>query len=207
VALSREYFRTATPPPPSTDQVTDDERHLLEQARQGDIEAFGRLAAGCRIAVFRAALAALRSPPDAEDAAQEAFLTAYRELHTFRGESSFKTWVSAIAWRKALDRRDGIVARLRRFVSLDAAAGEMPDSAGNQELMAIEADRASRLSRLIEALPAKLRDPLLLAAAGEHTGEEIGRLLEIPAGTVKSRLSLARARLKEGLRNLGYSDD
>ena len=203
----RKDFRTGAPNAPSTDRVTDDERLLLDRARQGDASAFGELAIRCRTSVFRAALAALRSPSDAEEATQEAFLTAYQQIHTFRGASSFKTWVTAIAWRKALDRRDGLLARLRRFVSLDGVMNDVPAAAPDQEHLVIEADRAVRLRRLIDALPAKLRDPLLLSATGEHTGDDIGRLLGIPAGTVKSRLSLARARLKEGLHRLGYADE
>ena len=71
---------------------------LVERARAGDTEAFDELAHRHGGAVYRAALAALGSPSDAEDVAQEALVLAYRSLNSYRGEASFKTWVVAIAW-------------------------------------------------------------------------------------------------------------
>src|SRR5262249_36662463 len=94
---------TAAAAPPSNRRVTD--AALVERARAGDAEAFGELVDRHRDAVFRAALAALRDRAEADDAAQDAFLLAYRRLSTFRGESSFRTWILSIAWRAALDRR------------------------------------------------------------------------------------------------------
>ena len=83
----------------STVCVTDVE--LVARARQGDPAAFGELVERHRAAVYRAALAALRSPADAEDAAQDAFLLAYRRLDSFRGDASFKTWLLTITWHQA----------------------------------------------------------------------------------------------------------
>src|SRR5437588_8810305 len=86
--------------------VTDAE--LVERARQGDPAAFGELVERHRSAVFRAALAALGSAADAEDVAQETFLTAYRKLSSFRAEASFKTWLLTIAWHQAINQRRGL---------------------------------------------------------------------------------------------------
>ena len=86
--------------------MTDAE--LVERARQGEPAAFGELVERHRSAVYRAALAALGSPADAEDAAQEAFLTAYRRLSSFRAEASFKTWLLTIAWHQAINQRRGL---------------------------------------------------------------------------------------------------
>src|SRR4030095_5504522 len=65
------------------------------------------------MAVYRAALAALGSHADAEDAAQDAFLVAFRRLDTFRGDASFKTWLLTIAWHQAINRRRGLVRMWR----------------------------------------------------------------------------------------------
>ena len=92
----------------STGCVTDAE--LVALARQGDHEAFGELVTRHQAAVYRAALAAVGSPPEAEDAAQDAFVSAYRRLGSFRGDASFKTWLLTIAWNHAINRR----RRLRR---------------------------------------------------------------------------------------------
>jgi RNA polymerase sigma-70 factor (ECF subfamily) len=90
----------------STVCVTDAD--LVARARRGDSAAFGELVDRHRVAVYRAAFAALGSHADAEDAAQDAFLLAYRRLGGFRGEASFKTWLLTIAWRQAINRRRGL---------------------------------------------------------------------------------------------------
>src|SRR5689334_14570436 len=78
---------------------------LVLSARGGDQDAFGDLVLLHQRAAYRAALAALGSPEDAEDAVQEAFVIAWRKLPGFRGEASFRTWLLTIVWRKSLDRR------------------------------------------------------------------------------------------------------
>src|SRR6185503_14646772 len=80
-------------------------RTLIASAQTGDQAAFGALVAMHERVVFRTALAALGTREDAEDAAQEAFVMAWRRLSGFRGDSTFKTWLLTITWRKALDRR------------------------------------------------------------------------------------------------------
>jgi RNA polymerase sigma-70 factor, ECF subfamily len=89
----------------STVCVTDAE--LVALARQGDQQAFGELVTRHQAAVYRAALAAVGSAAEAEDAAQEAFISAYRRLGAFRGDASFKTWLLTIAWNEAINRRRG----------------------------------------------------------------------------------------------------
>ena len=89
---------------------------LIARARQGDPAAFGELIDRHRTSVYRAALAALGSHADAEDAAQDAFLAAYRRLDSFRGESSFKTWLLTITWHQAINRRRSLTRVWRRMV-------------------------------------------------------------------------------------------
>ena len=102
---------TGTEPSAATDL------DLVRLAQTGDIDAFGELVERHRRAVFRAALACVRSPAEADDVAQEAFVTAYRKLGTFRGEAQFRTWLLSITWRKAIDRRKSIARWLRTAVS------------------------------------------------------------------------------------------
>src|SRR5438046_9400645 len=106
---------TTCPPYVSTVRVSDAD--LVERARQGDAAAFGELIDRHRSAVFRAALAALGSHADAEDAAQEAFLAAYRRLGSFRGEASFKTWLLTIVWRQAINKRRSVRRIWSRMVA------------------------------------------------------------------------------------------
>lgn len=187
----------------STEGVTDPE--LVERARQGDTAAFGELVDRHRTPVLRAALAAMGSRDEAEEVAQEAFVAAYRSLGGFRGEASFRTWVIAIAWRKALTRRRSLRALMRRVADPpDDRGWDLPDPGRSQEQAVMDQDLRARLTRLVTELPPKLRDALLLAAAGDYTMDEIALVLAIPSGTVRWRIAEARRRLKSALARLGY---
>ena len=208
---------TDGPAPPSTGCVTDAGlRDLVERARRGDTEAFGDLVDLHRQAVYRAALAALRSPEDAEDVAQEAFVTAFQKLDGFRGEASFKTWLLTITWRKALDRRASLSRWVRALVPSRSSGAEdelghvverLPSTSPSHEDLFLRSELSAHVRRLIQALPIKLRDPLFLAGSGEHTYEETAGILGIPVGTVKWRVSEARRQVKQKLARLGYGDD
>ena len=187
---------------------------LVRRAQAGDGHAFGELVERNRRAVYRAAYAALGSTADADDVVQEAFVTAYRKLSSFRAESSFRTWLLSIAWRKALDRRKSITRWLRTTVTherfSDDAPGVVeslpsPERSHEDRLAADELHRT--LKQLIATLPRKLRDALLLAGSGDHSYDEIGRMLDIPVGTVKWRVSEARRVLKRKLAALGYAHE
>lgn len=187
---------------------------LVRLAQAGDIDAFGELVERNRRAVFRAALAAVRSPAEADDVAQEAFVTAFRKLGSFRGESQFRTWLLSITWRKAIDRRKSISRWLRTSSSapLDDAGEEMfdamermPSTERSQEDTLVDEELQRNVTRLIGTLPKKLRDALLLAGTGEHTYEQISGMLGVPLGTVKWRVSEARRVLKKKLTALGYA--
>jgi RNA polymerase sigma-70 factor (ECF subfamily) len=189
-----------------------DDVDLVARARQGDPAAFGELVDRHRVAVFRAALAALGSHAEAEDAAQDAFLAAYRRLGSFRGEASFKTWLLTIAWHEAINRRRAISRVLRRLVQPApemepesvfadvAAAGPTPEEAAASR----EVHRAIRSE--IRALSPKLRDALLLAQSGEYGYAEIAGMLGVPLGTIKWRVSEARRIVKARLRARGHRD-
>ena len=200
-----------------TEPEADIDVELVRLARAGDTDAFGRLVDRNRQAVYRAAYAALGSPADADDVVQEAFVTAYRKLSGFRGESSFKTWVLSIAWRKALDRRRSLARWMRMTVSTvsrepfpdeaDLLVERMPSRELSHEERLSGDELHRQLKRLIASLPRKLRDALLLAGSGEHSYEEIGTMLGIPIGTVKWRVSEARRVLRSKLAAQGYSYD
>jgi RNA polymerase sigma-70 factor (ECF subfamily) len=164
---------------------------------------------------FRVAYGVLRHRQDAEDVAQEAFVKAYRSFRELRNRERFRAWLVRMTWRLAIDRRRNDRRRLARE---DAAAdpglhhqdGEpglsgggslrsrRPRPSGPGLLEEIETrERASRLWAAIDALPDKLRIAIVLANIEEHDIGEVARLLDVPEGTVKSRLFLARQRLKE----------
>jgi RNA polymerase sigma-70 factor, ECF subfamily len=156
------------------------------------------------------------SPSEADDVAQEAFVTAWRKLDGFRGESQFRTWLLSITWRKAIDRRKSITRWLKIAASpsRDDAGDEMfdmiervPSLERSQDTMLESSELQTQIRKLIGTLPRKLRDALLLAGTGEHTYEEIGQMLGAPVGTVKWRVAEARRVLKRKLSAMGYSDE
>jgi RNA polymerase sigma-70 factor, ECF subfamily len=185
---------------------------LVRLAQAGDTQAFGTLVERNRRAVFRAALAAVGSPAEADDVAQDAFVAAYRKLSHFRGDAAFRTWVVSIAWRKALDRRKSVARWLKMTVTpqrFDDQAGDGMDElrsgwrSPEEHLASAELERTIR--RLIATLPRKLRDALLLSGSDEYSYEQIAVILGIPVGTVKWRVSEARRLLKQKLTSIGYS--
>jgi RNA polymerase sigma-70 factor (ECF subfamily) len=181
--------------------VTDAELVLL--ARQGQLDAFDQLVTRHQAAAYRTALAALRNPHDAEEAAQDAFLRAWSRLGRFRGDASFRTWLLTIVWNCALSRRRSVVRWWRRHTALNDAAGVAADT-GRGETSNREMLRHAAVA--IERLTPKLRDALLLAQSGEYDYATIAGMLGTPVGTVKWRVSEARRKVRAQLAALGYVD-
>ena len=208
----------------STSCVTDAE--LVARARTGDHAAFGDLVDRHRTAVYRAALTALRSHADAEDAAQDAFVLAWRRLGSFRGDASFKTWLLTIAWHQAINRRRTLGRWWQRTAPLTedssyiasgfcrtsgngTISGRTAGSGtvdGTPEQLVADQQLRRDIRHGIRALPPKLRDALLLAQSGEYTYEEIATMLKAPLGTIKWRVSEARRMVKKFLGDRGYSN-
>jgi RNA polymerase sigma-70 factor (ECF subfamily) len=151
--------------------------------------------ADCSTLAFRVALAVLHHREDAEDVAQEALVRAYRNFHRLRDRERFRPWLVRITWRMALDRRRGAARRSRHEAATGAPAA--PDGA---EDLAASREFQRHLERAIAELPGKLRIVMVLAAIQGYDTREVAGLLELPEGTVKSRLHAARKRLAEKLR-------
>jgi RNA polymerase sigma-70 factor (ECF subfamily) len=145
----------------------------------------------------RVAFSVLRQRQDAEDVAQEAFARAFPRFGSLRDPAVFRGWIVRTTWRLALDRWR---ADRRRAAREEAAASEVP--AADAEAQAAASRRAERLWQCIDALPDKLRITIVLSAIEGHGVKEVGALLGIPEGTVKSRLHLARKALAEKLQCL-----
>lgn len=145
---------------------------------------------------FRVAYAVLRHREDAEDVAQEAFVRAHARIGQLRDPARFKGWLVRMCWRLAMDR---MRSERRRAVRESAVAVEGLPSA---EEVADGRERSGLLWAAIDALPEKLRIVVVLAAIEGHDVTQVARLLDVPEGTVKSRLFLARKRLAEALKCL-----
>jgi RNA polymerase sigma-70 factor (ECF subfamily) len=142
---------------------------------------------------FRVAFSVLRNSEDAEDVAQEAFAKAYRRFRQLRDRDRFRAWLVRLTWRMAISRARSESRRTARETEADLSVAAEPSPVQSF----IERERAKRLWRAIDALPEKLRIVIVLAAIEEHDLKQIAKLLRLPEGTVKSRLFLARQRLKE----------
>ena len=184
--------------------MTDEE--LVVLARQGNPDAFEQLVVAHQAAVYRAALAALQVPEDAEEVTQDAFVRAWASMGRFHGTSSFRTWVLTIAWNRALSRRRSVANWFRRRVSLEDVV-EPIAPIQEQDAAMQHRELCAHVERAIQGLSPKLRDALLLAQSGDYAYEEIAAMLRVAVGTVKWRVSEARKQVRFKLVDaIGYRD-
>ena len=158
--------------------------------------------AECATLAFRVALAVLRDRAEAEDVAQESLLRAYRNFHRLRDRSTFRSWLVRIAWRMAIDHCRSRKRRERREDEAAIYAVREMAGAGGQDTEKLAASREfeRRLNEELDSLPEKLRIVMTMAGIEGYDTREMAQLLQLPEGTVKSRLRLARKRLTEKLR-------
>ena len=146
----------------------------------------------CSRLAFRVAYGVLRHREDAEDVAQEAFAKAYRSFSQLRDRDRFRAWLVRMTWRLAIDWQRSRKRRATREEQVEPEATVSGDPVQARE-------RAEFLWRAIDQLSDKLRLVIVLAAIDGHDIAEVAALLELPEGTVKSRLFSARQQLKERL--------
>jgi RNA polymerase sigma-70 factor (ECF subfamily) len=183
--------------------MADEEDTDLDRARRGDREAFGRLVRTYQRRVYAAALHILGNHSDADDAAQEAFVRAYRGLATFDGRADFFTWLYRITVNTALNAlRAGKrgVALSQRGGAEAAHVGGRPEALGQPVRSPDQtAQHAGEVARVLEAvaqLSPALRVTLVLATIEEIPHKQISEILGIPEGTVAWRVNEARRLLK-----------
>lgn len=186
-----------------------DEERLLQRLRQRDEAAFNQLVRLYQAAVFRQLLRAIGDPAEAEDLAQEVFVTVFKAIETFRGESRLSTWIHRIAQNHARNRVKYHGRHKRR--------GDAPLEDTTEEALAaphtgsrvprpdhqVEAQEAEVNIRLaIAELDAEQRTLIVLRDLENLSYEDIQERTGLPAGTVKSRLHRARLALQERFRQL-----
>jgi RNA polymerase sigma-70 factor, ECF subfamily len=161
-----------------------------------------RLADSSRLA-FRIAFSVLKQREDAEDVAQEAFAKAYRNFNQLRDRTRFRAWLVRMTWRMALDRQRANRRRAVRELPGGDTAASLVEAGLRTRLdtadLVAARERAEHLWNAIAALPDRLRLVVVLAGIEGHDMREVSTLLDVPEGTVKSRLFLARKQLKERL--------
>lgn len=176
-----------------------DDRLLVQRAAQGDTDAFSELVSLHQRMVYGLALRRLGNPHDAEEVAQTAFLNAWRGLGTFKGESSFATWLYRLTSNACIDHLRQNGKRGADCSLEDESLPPLPDHGPGPEEQTLQRERQEALRRAIDQLPAEQRTILLLREMDGLRYEEIARLLHLELGTVKSRLARARLALRDRL--------
>jgi len=154
--------------------------------------------------LFQIAVASARNPTDAEDIVQEALMRGFRGIKGFRGDCPLRMWLSRIVVRVAINHHKSLARRLKRWVFFadletvhdDGSTQEFepPDPAG-----LFDREALMDIRKHVGRLPTEFRMPLVMLAVEGLTIPEIAGILEIPEGTVKSRIFYARKRLKDAL--------
>jgi RNA polymerase sigma-70 factor (ECF subfamily) len=183
----------------------DPDAELVARWQGGDTQAFGVLVRRHEKRVFRLLMRMLGSREEAEDAAQEAFLSLHRHGHRFRREARFSTFVYRVAVNAALNRRRNlgrVRARERELFQRQAAGDDLPSAPRDPEGAASGAQVQARVQEALLELPADLRMAVILFDIEGQSYRDIADVLGIPEGTVKSRIHRARNALRELLRGL-----
>jgi len=177
-------------------KTVDAETSLVEQAQSGDRNAFGELVSrhyqGVVLVVYRMC----GDTGLAEDAAQETFMQAWLNLASYRPRSPLRNWLYRIAINAALD-----VLRRKPEETLEGGQARLvADQAAGPEAALIEKERVALLQQAMQSLPEASRSVLVLREYGGLSYHEIASVLDVPVGTVMSRLNYARNRLREILK-------
>jgi RNA polymerase sigma-70 factor (ECF subfamily) len=185
--------------------MADEERRLVEVAQRGDVDSFNALVRLYEGRVYNLCYRMLGDADSAADAAQDAFLSAFRNLRSFRG-GSFRSWMLRIATNTCYD---ALRARKRRpTVSIDMDSDDEDDSSPLQiadhaetpDDFALRRELAAAIQHGLTVLPEEQRIVLILSDIQGLAYEEIAQITDANLGTVKSRLSRGRARLREVLK-------
>jgi RNA polymerase sigma-70 factor (ECF subfamily) len=183
--------------------VNTDDQTFVERCRAGDLAAFEPLVEKYRQRVWRLAYNVLRDSEEAWDVAQEGFIRAWQALPTFRGQSAFYTWLFRIVMNLAQDRLRQRGARGRAFGTERITEEEMDrvmvDPDPRPDTTAVRAEERERIRQALDTLSESHRAIIMLSDLEGLSYREIAEVLDVPMGTVMSRLHNARKRLRDAL--------
>ena len=185
--------------------MADEERRLVEVAQRGDVESFNELVRLFEGRVYTLCYRMLGDADSAADAAQDAFLSAFRNLRSFRG-GSFRSWMLRIATNTCYDvlrvrkRRPSVSLDMEADDESDSSPLQIADTAESPDDFAQRRELAAAIQHGLTALPDEQRIVLILSDIQGLAYEEIAQITNSNLGTIKSRLSRGRARLREVLK-------
>lgn len=184
----------------------DIENRLLNKARQGDVQAFEELSGTCYTKVYNICYRMLGNPDDAWEQAQETFIKAFKYIKDFKGNCTFSTWIYRIATNTCLDyirknkNKNTVSIEQETYEDITLKDRLVSSSPGPEKIAELNAQKAA-LKEALSRMNEKNRIIVVLRDFMGLSYEEISESLELPIGTVKSRISRARTELKELLCN------
>lgn len=177
-----------------------DDQGLIAASLQGDTTAFGELVQRYQERLYHAVYRMLDNPDDALDVVQDAFLNAYQCLHGFKGDAQFFTWLYRIAMNSAIShkRKQRVVLSIDMARRNGEASAEPPDpSEDTRPGHSLErAEQERRIHRALSRLSPEHRSVLVMKDMEGQKYEEMAELLQVPIGTIRSRLHRARLELR-----------
>ncbi len=182
--------------------MSADDHQLIAECLQGRSEAFGELVARYQNRLYNTVYRLLDSAEDAQDVVQEAFLSAYQSLDSFKGDSQFYTWLYRIAFNTAISfkRKQRVVLSMHtmrenggNLEPLDPSEFSQPEHALQRQ------EEERRIQRALNRLSPEHRAVLIMKDMEGQKYEEMAEILQVPIGTIRSRLHRARLELREWL--------
>jgi RNA polymerase sigma-70 factor (ECF subfamily) len=189
--------------------IMDDDSDRVSSCKKGDLAAFEQLVRKYEKRMFNIAFRIVGDYEDTCEIVQDAFVAAYRGISAFRGQAKFSTWLTSITIHYARNRLKQIQGKRRHEQfsledPLPTADGGMTMELQSNDIPAHELlerrDTQSKVKDCINALEADFKEVLVLRDMQDFSYEEIGAILKVPTGTVKSRLFRAREAVKDCLK-------
>jgi RNA polymerase sigma-70 factor (ECF subfamily) len=179
--------------------ANQDDQQLIRRTLDGHHEAFGHLIRKYQDRLYNGMVHILRSEPEAEDVVQDTFVLAFTKLDSFKGNSAFFTWLYRIGYNVAITR----IRRRKSTISIEGKEEtgrlDFPDGGPAPTRRIEQEEQASQLMQAMDRLSAEHRSILVLREMDELDYDAIAEILELPIGTVRSRLHRARTHLREQL--------
>lgn len=181
-----------------TEILTDEQ--LVENALADNSDAFGEIVKRWERKIFALCFGMLNREDDARDAAQETFISAYKSLHSFRGDAKVSSWLHRIAVNQCISKQRWRKSRSESFLEDETEGTNLAAPKRFSPVRKAEQnERAKLIRQAVDSLPFELKEVIIMKEFEEMTFQEISDTLEIPLSTVKSRLYSALKQLKRKL--------
>ena len=183
-----------------------DDAQLIDEAVDGDSAAFGQLVTRYQDRLYNTLVHVVGSTDTAYDVVQDAFVQAYVKLETFQRSSAFYTWLYRIAFHLAISRRRREKPTVSVEHARDVLGHEPIDRGGAPSAPLEQAERAGQVQRALATLSEEHRAILILREVDGCAYEQIAEMLDLPIGTIRSRLHRARLQLRDQLKGVLQED-